>query len=418
MKTIKESLIFSLGILGLILSGFWYLKEGGYEPIISFLGSIAVLASDFLFSSDGFSQKSLESKKIGELRKIARSLNVARPNSMSKKRLLQEISKAKKPKYNFAYRWNSLKWILFVGSIILIPILDCLILVKGELPPNLAIAWYKSTDSGLELVNPNDIQIFLDPEEVIKNRLRMPIQIAVSNRENSSLKVVRIELSYSKNLQVFSEGKARIDPNSNLLIYEHEIGTLENVGHFTPLEQVDTIFIPFQFFVDGFITLLKDDIPIYMTTIVGESFFEDRTIRLGIRVYCEDRPTINTLIRIHIDADFNSVFDTQNGVDSELSNKDFELFSSSFPASIIVNQWQQKIKPPGKLVEYKMIHYPSGDFQLVSVDHILRRLVADTNKDGNMDFILLNNDDDVEPDIKLIFPEPLPMRDWEKEAAK
>jgi hypothetical protein len=54
------------------------------------------------------------------------------------------------------------------------------------------------------------------------------------------------------------------------------------VGYFTPLETIDTLVVPFHFSVAPLVAITKDDVPVYMGTIIGmgaDGLF-DRTIRL------------------------------------------------------------------------------------------------------------------------------------------
>ena len=51
-------------------------------------------------------------------------------------------------------------------------------------------------------------------------------------------------------------------------------------------------------------------------------------------------------------------------------------------------------------------------FQLIHINGILRKLIVDSNRDGNSDFALVNGDSDPDPDVKFLFSSPWPLVDW------
>ena len=68
---IKRYILFSIGIIGLILSGVWFLKNPDFEPIVCLIASLGTLISDFLFvdSTKRFSEQDLQERRYDSLKK-------------------------------------------------------------------------------------------------------------------------------------------------------------------------------------------------------------------------------------------------------------------------------------------------------------------------------------------------------------
>ena len=128
---------------------------------------------------------------------------------------------------------------------------------------------YRDDDVAYPFILSPNISDELQPEFLEKQRIFIPVNLAISNRDQEDLEVVRVELSYDSKFEITSSGKTKIDPDGKRLIYEHEIGTLSNVDNFTPIQSVDVIAVPYSFSVIHTIVRTNDGVPLYLVTLAG-----------------------------------------------------------------------------------------------------------------------------------------------------
>ena len=156
---------------------------------------------------------------------------------------------------NDKQKWNRNKWIVFGLSLLVIPVINYVFPSKKEIYPKVNLAFYEGEGNDLKLIPYNNINMGATPLDIISNRLILPLKFALNNEENQPLQVEKVELFYPATIKVKSRGKPKIDPEQRVLIYEHQIGTLQNINYYTPLETIDTLEIPMKFFfteVGGF----------------------------------------------------------------------------------------------------------------------------------------------------------------------
>ena len=104
---------------------------------------------------------------------------------------------------------------------------------------------------------------------------------------------------------------------------------------------------------------------------------------------------------------------------SELFFLDKKFFNlQHFSEYKIINKWSHIIKEQNALIDYLKIKKDKMLVQLISVNKILRKMVFDSNADGWINFALINNDDDIEPDYKCICNNKWPMVEWKEEYTK
>ena len=175
--------------------------------------------------------------------------------------------------------------------------------LQNKLMPKVELAFFEEDKDGhLEIISPNDVQLSITFEDVISNRISFPVNLAIRNNEDKPLDVVRIEIRYDNTFEVESSAKAKIGPQNRMLIYEHDIGILENIDVYTPLQTIDIIHVPYKFLILPMVVLTKDGVPLYFLEIagMGERFFSDKVFRFQITVFCKDRPPVKGIVDIRI----------------------------------------------------------------------------------------------------------------------
>jgi Rho termination factor, N-terminal domain len=249
LKSVKELFLYAVGLLGVVAAGVAFLQSRTLATGAALVAAFSVLITDYLWlSKKRLTRKDLEEKRIDELISIARDRKLKNYSDATKADLINLLLEDMKQQGDLhSPRWTIAKWGLFASGVALIFLINHYYPNIKSLQPKYRLAWYQETNGRLSLVDPSKINRTLTADDIYSNRLHVPINLAIRNEDKVPLEVVRVELTYPKKLgEVRSAGKARIDPANRKLVYEHYIGTLENVGEFTPLQSVDVIEIPFR----------------------------------------------------------------------------------------------------------------------------------------------------------------------------
>jgi hypothetical protein len=292
---------------------------------------------------------------------------------------------------------------------------------QNKQPISVGIAWYEKKDTSLRLVPLDAVIVELAPEDVFNQRVSIPVNLAIANKEAAPLEVVRVELNYDKNLKVESTGKVKIDPSNELLVYEHTIGTLESLGFYTPLETIDTIHVPFVFHVVPVIARSRDGVPFYLVTIVGYEGqkFADKVVQLGVRILCRDRPALTGVIRFHLRAGVQLIglSDIPPNI-IDVNKEDVALFQRIPLASEPLVHWKRRDSKEGFLVDYNKVKFSGGIYQYILIDGVIRKVNADTDADGRLDYEMFDSTGDGLPEKKAIASKPEAMLDWPEYAMR
>jgi hypothetical protein len=310
-------------------------------------------------------------------------------------------------------------WLPAVAIGLILPLWIPRIFSRHDEPPTVTFGWYKKTPNGLRLVDPSNIVVEVSPADVRSGTVPIPLNIAIQNKENADLEVVRIELTYDQENPVTSAGRAKIDPTNRTLIYEHSLGTLAPVESFTPIEEVDVVRVPFRFLLVDTIVLLRDGVPANMVTLVGYSgaALSDRIVAFGIKVLCRDRPPMVGTIRLRLGLGVDLIGETAEGTPSALPPDQVAQFVSwtETPEATLAS-WTDTY-PVGNIpISYSKIRSGGRILQVVSVDRQLRRINVDSDGDGAMEYSLLDTNTDGILDMRATYLAPQFMYDWRKEA--
>ncbi len=103
--------------------------------------------------------------------------------------------------------------------------------VLSHTPPKLSVMYFYREDR----VELPDVMIEPSMADVNEGILRIPVNLAVHNKEKKRLDPTSIVLSYPADVNVSSSGKARIGPSRKQWIYEHRIDSIEPGPGYTPV---------------------------------------------------------------------------------------------------------------------------------------------------------------------------------------
>jgi len=297
--------------------------------------------------------------------------------------------------------------------------------IQRRREPRVDISYFV-TDSNhaIRIVDPLEVKIEVGLEELSSGRIPFPINLAVRNEDSEPLDLVRVELTYDRELIVKPGGRAKIDPENRILIYEHGLGTLESTEFYTPIDTVDTIYVPLSFAFVPALSLSSDGVPFYSWVTILSPYsgkFSDKKIAIGVRIFARDRPPTSGVINLTLvaNAEVYLLFGESEMVSSELEDKDFRLFGED-PAqhSQILDHWQRQDVAGGYLVDYFKSSGVGGVFQFIQIGGQTRTLIIDSNSDGLADINIFDNTGDGIPDHKFIITPPAEMPDWLPESVQ
>jgi hypothetical protein len=296
--------------------------------------------------------------------------------------------------------------------------------IISGLPPNIQMAFYEINDGEIKLIDPSHATVYVDPEDILNQTVSIPLNIAIRNTGNKPLELVRIEFAYDSSIDVTSAGKMKIDPENRVLVYEHNLGTLESMDFFTPIQTVDVIHVPFILGLVPTLTYTNDNVPFYFLILVGsesDNQFVDKVIVLNVRVFSKDRPVIMDTIRINLKANidiFGLPNEKSNATSVEIQNDDIELFNRiPSDTAIILDHWEKYDAFVNSTIKYYKVEQGNGIYQYIFLDDNIRKVIADTNSDGWVEYELIDANLDSKPDSRYVFnPQTMYMLDWQSEA--
>uniref|UniRef100_UPI001C71F33C hypothetical protein n=1 Tax=Stieleria mannarensis TaxID=2755585 RepID=UPI001C71F33C len=431
-KQAIKAALFGLALILLIAGAIRFMREGGFASAIGWMGAVGgalALIIERLTEVEGIpSRRRLKSRNKDELRlELKETFGVVPAEHQSKNELVRLLHDEYDRRKGRTKLWVRLKWLAIFAAV---PVAFLLHLIgktiypiPQESLPEIEFGWYQYTESGLVLEEPDSLKIAVNDTDILNNEVRIPIQIALRRNDPWPLEVVRVELGYPKGMKVSPGGKARIDENESLILYEHSIGTLSEVDTYTPLERVDVVTIPFKFITDRTIVQTSEGIPHMTTWILGiEGFVDSKPIRFRVRVFCKNRPPIYGLVNIGLAGKFQFFTDVDEMAEiregDELSEADRMLFVDEFAGAHEEDQWSQAVNPSGDMIRYRKLTTGDAVLQVLDVNDQRRKLNVDGDADGGVDFTLADSTGDGRADLKFVSTRYWPMVDWSENAAK
>lgn len=304
--------------------------------------------------------------------------------------------------------------------------------------PVVELAWYVVEDGRLRLAPDGPPALQADRSDIEAGRIPVPIQVAVRNTENDALELVRVEIAYPAYLDVVPKGAPRISKDDSKLIYEHDLQVLEpQLDVFTPIQQVDTIYLPLHVAVVDTIVKTKDGIPLFArfaSTYLGHSApsadqfgaaleaarfggpgpSPNETVTLHFAVFSKGRPAMRASVNFELHPSNEPVFGLEPATPVTLDPTDVERFELAKAEPLpLLDESTHVYQEDQSIIRCRRIRLGHSTIaQAVSVNNKLRRLLIDANADGKTDYELDDVDDDAAPDYKRVYDEPPEMRPW------
>ncbi|MCC6612607.1 MAG: hypothetical protein IT320_03955 [Anaerolineae bacterium] len=313
--------------------------------------------------------------------------------------------------------------------------------LRSQQTPDIEIRYFQENNGDRQLMQSGDTieidqtqilgSVSLDDLQAMRSEssaattmveLPIPVNLSLRNNEGDALELVRVVFSYAGGLRVESTARSRLNPSAseyeNEVVYEHDLGTLEGDEYYTPLPQSDVLFVPYAFMLMDTIVRSSEGVPDNVTALVGmgNPFFGDTNIVLGVRVYALGRPPVETTFTFTVP----SLFEPQNWSDAsqfrDADGADRILYDELPTAGVgVLDQWRA-VNADGAQFAYTKLSYEGDIYQIVEVDGVRRKVVVDQNGNGLVNYEMIDLDADGVPDTVLLVWDQELMFDWKTDA--
>lgn len=300
-------------------------------------------------------------------------------------------------------------------------------LVTSYTTINVSLRLYNINGNDIQLSGDNMLNIFVNRDNILNNEIQIPLRLAIRNKEEADLEVVRAEITYDKSLQIRSTAQKIIHEEPGLITYEHSIGTLPVREGYTPLNIIDTLTLHHHFRTESFIFIAKDGIPMYVTTITGYDpkamFYGSNELTFGVRVYSKNRKPFQGQIKVRLEpvSMVRLLYPPQqaNGTTGDPLPGDAQLWSDIVKGQgYLLSEWSGTNKEFNFRIDYKKVQYQNGIYQLIFVNGIARRLNVDSDMDGFIDFELFDATGGGKPNLRGTWDGKLIMVDWSPDSIR
>lgn len=328
---------------------------------------------------------------------------------------------------------NPLKWfyylIGFIATVIAImqgpSAYDSIVkYFRSNYPADISIRMYNIDRGQILLSESNNLTLHITEDNILRGEIEIPIRLAIRNKEQADLEIVRAEITYDQSLKIKSGAQKIIPEKPGLIIYNHPIGSLPVRDGYTPLDPIDTLILYHRFMVNPLVALSKEGVPMYFVSLIGydpKAILGINDVVFGITIYCKDHKPFNSKVMVKMDAIsiFDLLYPPNNAItitrSVELSDDKLwkEIISGK---GYILNSWTKSSENYGFKIDYKKINHKGSLCQLVLVNNIPRRIIVDSDMDGFIEFELIDNKGDGHPNIIFIWRERVKMIDWLPEA--
>ena len=266
----------------------------------------------------------------------------------------------------------------------------------------------KDPEGHLLISDKGAVDLNLTQEDIDNGTIQVPLNLAIRNLGSQTLEDVRIHVKYGKDFEVIPMGTPKIDVTGRQLIYEHNVGLLEPIDTYTPLETIDVIRIPFTFRILPIVALAKGEIPIYFQMLLGAGTDDEteQIFALDIDIFSKGRRPIRGTVYLRIPLGMDVIGDDEAyGEIAPVTHADETLFlQASTQYTGTIEYWEKLEEGINKVITYKKIKTSASNLQVIYVDQQVRRLIVDEDSDQLVDYELYAPADEDGTIYKIIHP--------------
>jgi hypothetical protein len=342
------------------------------------------------------------------------SINVRVNGTKRRPQFSLVLRKVAKTVRNISLRIWGIIAILAVALGLLLDVDDYISRWGRSKPPTAEIMYFVKEGSNYILIEPANVTLKPTRREFEKNYLAVPINLAVHNQEKARLEATRVEITYPKDLRVIPEGRPKIDPANNTLIYEHDLRSLDPVTSFTPLDTIDVIHLKYSIIGARSRVVLRKNLVDLEVTVGLESTDHPKGIDLGVKVFSRGRPPLQSKLHLSVDPSKAYGYGDSNAhyKPIPLDAGDVALFRTVSRRLEVANRvWEVQIKGKSTTFALAKTRNGSGSYSGLLLGGKVTELFVDQDGDGMLDYHLVDSTDPGSPDQKLQPSRPEPVTD-------
>jgi hypothetical protein len=288
----------------------------------------------------------------------------------------------------------------------------------GSTAPNVEVRWYATTGSASVLCPPGIVADPPDPSirDLDARRVRLPIQLAIANRDGRRLSDVRIVLKFGPSVTVASVADEAISSQSGLREYEHSIGTLEATDTFHVLKTVDTLSVGVDSLLACAFRTMGADVPEYIEflrtdTLPGKPQ-GTLTIAFTLELLAAGRKPISFEFRIPGQIVNRPWWPPRIGVITGRVTPDLRArwrtaFASSWDSTTTRVGWFPRLR---KQLRFREGFDGRSHYVAYKVQGVPKRMDVDIDGDGFVDAVLADTLASGHPNVALRPAEAMPMK--------
>src|SRR5215216_5038309 len=258
--------------------------------------------------------------------------------------------------------------------------------------PAVEIKYFKKQGSNYSFFEPKNVVLQPPLRELTRNYVAVPINLAVRNLEGSRLEATRVEITYPKDLRVIPQGRPKIPPQNNTLIYEHELRSLEPVASLTPLDTIDVIYMEHSIKGLRNVLYIHDNTTRWTSSVGAEVMGPSYAVDLKVRLFSRNRPSLETTLHISVDAShaFDAPKESEDSlVPALLTNSDAALFRAVSKRLVTAKRvWEVKVRGKSMTFALAKTRYRQGSYNGLLLGVKVTEIRVDSDGDGMLDYVL------------------------------
>jgi len=227
--------------------------------------------------------------------------------------------------------------------------------------------------------------------------------LALRNKEHRALKLTSLELSVGDTIKIRSAARLRLEAGRE--VREHQGALLERSSTFLPVALSDTLILPIRIAHMGWLILSEKKMPFLFPWLVaarGSRLIDTTTIPVMVTLHFEDRPNYSEGMAFRVPPFLDPSWPRGRAITQPCVRDKRRFRSLARGDGQDLARWAEVYAPTGDSIFYRRTTVDGEYWQIFSVNRTLRYAVADTNRDGVIDFELLDIDGDGSVDQRAL----------------